>query len=321
LYTWTADQVEPRHRFDEWRSVRSKGLFGVTAELEPEQHAHFKGEFTLQKIGHAGLIELRASPYSVTRSARDIAEAPSDSLCIYQQLSEGGSFETRDGSNFTLHSGHIATSYSDLPYRTRPVGADGFHLRIVKIPATSLGPMRKGLHDLFPEPFDERSQLAPLLESCFADLVAAGERIEPQSAATLTETLAALALVERGAVKPGGGLARQAFRVARLSFARRLIASQLSDPHLSPALIANQLGVSIRHVHALFEGSTMSFSQTVTAMRLDESRKLLAQVPQRPIAKIAVACGFESLATFYRVFRAAHGVAPGDFRETASRDA
>jgi hypothetical protein len=41
LYTWTADQVDPRHRFDEWRSVRSKGLFGVTAELAPEQHAHF----------------------------------------------------------------------------------------------------------------------------------------------------------------------------------------------------------------------------------------------------------------------------------------
>ena len=321
MYTWTADQVDPCHRFDEWRSVRSKGLFGVTAELEREQHAHFKGEFTLQKLGNAGLIELRASPYSVTRSARDIAEAPSDSLCIYQQLSEGGSFDTRDGFEFTLRRGQLATSYSDLPYRTRPTGVDGFHLRIVKIPVTGLEPMRKGLHDLFPEPFDERSQLAPLLESCFADLISGGESIEPQAAATLIQTLAALALVERGVVRPGGGVARQALRVARLSFARRLIASQLSDPHLSPALIADQLGVSIRHVHALFEENAMSFSQTVTAMRLDESRKLLAQAPQSSIAKIAVACGFESLATFYRVFRAAHGVAPGDFRETASREA
>jgi AraC-like DNA-binding protein len=310
LYTWTADQVDPRHRFDEWRSVRSRGLFGVTAELEPEQHAHFKGEFTLQKLGNAGLIELRASPYSVTRSARDIAEAPSDSLCIYQQLSEGGSFDTRDGFEFTLRRGQLATSYSDLPYRTRPTGVDGFHLRIVKIPVTGLEPMRKGLHDLF-----------PLLESCFADLVSSGESIEPQAAATLIQTLAALALVERGVVRPGGGVARQALRVARLSFARRLIASQLSDPHLSPALIADQLGVSIRHVHALFEENAMSFSQTVTAMRLDESCKLLVQAPQSSIAKIAVACGFESLATFYRVFRAAHGVAPGDFRETASREA
>jgi len=174
LYTWTADQVDPRHRFDEWRSVRSKGLFGVTAELEPEQQAHFKGKFTLQKIGNAGLIELRASPYSVTRSARRRRRAK-----------------------------------------------------------------RQPLH---------------------------------------------LSAIER----------RRLFRDAR----RRL---QLH--------------------HALFEESAMSFSQTVTAMRIDESPKLLAQVPLRPIAKIAVACGFESLATFYRVFRAAHGVAPGDFREAASRDA
>src|SRR5262249_34580373 len=145
LYTWTADQVEARHRFDEWRSVRSKGLFGVTAELEPEQRAHFRGEFSLQKVGNAGLVELRASPYRVTRSARDIADAPSDSLCIYQQLSEGGCFDTRADFNFTVRSGHLATSYSDLPYRTHPAGSDGFHLRIVKIPLASLAPVRGGL--------------------------------------------------------------------------------------------------------------------------------------------------------------------------------
>src|SRR5262245_51096146 len=96
LYRWSADRVDPKHRFDEWREVRSKGLFGVTAELEPEQRAHFFGEFALQRFGNAGLIELRASPYQVTRSVRDIGDAPGDSLCIYQQLSDGGRFDTGD---------------------------------------------------------------------------------------------------------------------------------------------------------------------------------------------------------------------------------
>jgi AraC-like DNA-binding protein len=36
--------------------------------------------------------------------------------------------------------------------------------------------------------------------------------------------------------------------------------------------------------------------------------------PQRSISDVAFACGFESLATFYRVFRAAQGTTPGDFR-------
>jgi hypothetical protein len=46
----------------------------VTAELDPERRQHFFGEFSLRKIDTAGLIELRASPYKVERSASDIAK-------------------------------------------------------------------------------------------------------------------------------------------------------------------------------------------------------------------------------------------------------
>ena len=94
VFRWSTDQVDPADRFDHWREVRAKGLFGVTAELEPERREHFRGEFALQPIGKAGLIEIRASPYRVERTAADITNAPSDSLCIYQQLSQGGWFDT-----------------------------------------------------------------------------------------------------------------------------------------------------------------------------------------------------------------------------------
>lgn len=63
MYTWSTEQVDPRDRFDYWREVRAKGLFGVTAELEPEHRRNFFGEFSLRKLGDAGLVELRASPY------------------------------------------------------------------------------------------------------------------------------------------------------------------------------------------------------------------------------------------------------------------
>ena len=67
-------------------------------------------------------------------------------------------------------------------------------------------------------------------------------------------------------------------------------------------------------MHGLFEIAEKSFSQTVTALRLEASRGLLMAAPQRSISDVAFACGFESLATFYRVFRAAQGMTPGDFR-------
>jgi AraC-like DNA-binding protein len=297
--------------------VRSRGLFGVTAELDAEQRASFTGAFTLQKFGNAGLVEIKASPYQVTRTTRDISHAPSESLCIYQQLSDGGQFDTADGADFAVRRGTFATSYADLPYRTSPIGADGYHLRIVKIPVSEIWTVGSGLRDLFPKPFESDPVVAPLLQSCFTDLVAGGESMERQAAARLIRALASLALIERGTLNPGSEFARKALRVGRLSLAQRIIASQLSDANLSPASVAQQLGISIRHLHALFERTPMSFSQTLTASRIEHSKQLLVGAPARAVSSIAFASGFDSLATFYRVFRTASGMAPGDFRESA----
>ncbi|WP_196782088.1 hypothetical protein, partial [Salmonella enterica] len=89
---WSTDDIAPHERFDYWREVRAKGLFGVTAELAPDRRAGFAGEFTLRNIGDAALVELKASDYRVERSAADIASAAGDSICVYQQLGSGGWF-------------------------------------------------------------------------------------------------------------------------------------------------------------------------------------------------------------------------------------
>jgi AraC-like DNA-binding protein len=313
LFRWSTDQVDSADRFDHWREVRAKGLFGVTAELEPEQREHFHGEFALQPIGRAGLIEIRASPYRVERTAGDITNAPSDSLCIYQQLSQGGWFDThRD--DFTVQRGTFATSYSDLKYRTVPTGTDGFRLRILKIPLAEMASSRNGVHDLIAKPFDDGVAVGPLLQSCFTDLVDAAGSLDAPEASRLVDALVQLTLIGRGVVALGSKTTIHALRVGRLSAARRLIAAQLSNVNLSPAFVAHRLGVSVRHMHELFETTEKSFSQTVTALRLEASRGLLISAPQRSISDVAFACGFESLATFYRAFRAAQAMTPGDFR-------
>jgi AraC-like DNA-binding protein len=314
VYKWSTDQVDQKDRFDYWREVRARGLFGVTAELEPEHRQNFFGEFSLQKFGTASLIELRASRNHVERSAADIAHTSGASLCIYQQLGGGGRFGVNGSGEFTVRQGNFATSHSDLPYRTTPLTDDGFHLRILKVPTAGLLAPNADLHDLFPKPFYSQPSLAPLLESCFADLTEADEGGDPAMSAPLVEALAQIALIERGLVRPASRAALGAIRIGHLSLARRLITRHLSSAALSPAFVAELLGISVRHLYALFEATGMSFSQTVTAQRIGESRRLLKEAPGRSISQIAFASGFESLATFYRAFQAAHGASPGDFR-------
>jgi AraC-like DNA-binding protein len=314
---WSTDEVEAHERFDYWREVRAKGLFGVTAELARERRTGFVGEFASRRIGNAALVELKASSYQVERSAADIASAPGDSICIYQQLGQGGWFGGLRGGEFTIANGGFATSHTDQPYRTAPLGAGGFHLRILKIPLGTLAAQDERIRALAPRTFDDGA-LTPLLQACFSDLVAPsqdrGETDAAPQAAPLVETLACLALVERGIMRPGGRRGQSALRTARLAQARRLIVQHLQDPALSPTMVAGLLGISVRHLHVLFETMQKSFSQTVTEARLERSRRLLREAPERLIADIAAQCGFESLATYYRVFNAAYGMAPGDFR-------
>ena len=317
LHSWSTDQIDPKDRFDCWS--RAEGLSGVTAELEPEQRPAFAGEFLLRRIGTASLIELRAPRCAVERSADDNANAPGDSLCIYQQLGAGSRFS--GNPEFSIHRGMFATVYSDLPYETAALAADGFHLRILKVPAADLRPsqadlVKAGLGDLVPKPFCERGALAPLLASCFRDLTETDDASEPERARSLVQALAQLALIERGLIRPGSRTALHALRVGRLSLARRLIARNISRAALSPAMVADLLGISVRHLHILFEATDISFAQTVTAERLAESRRLLTQPREQSISDIALACGFNSIATFYRAFQAAHGMSPGEFRAT-----
>nr|WP_249129328.1 helix-turn-helix transcriptional regulator [Bradyrhizobium japonicum] len=324
VYRWCTDEVEPHDRFDYWREVRAKGLFGVTAELERERRADFFGEFSLRQLGGGSLVELKASHYTVERSTTDIARAPGDSICVYQQLGSGGWFGGMRGSDFAIANGGFATSHTDLPYRTAPLGAGGFHLRILKIPLSGLSVQDKRMRELAPRTFDDPG-LAPLLGACFADLgeAAAGDDGAADATslgqaslvqASLVQALAHLALIERGILRPGSRLGQAALRTARLSQARRLIGRHLQDPNLAPAMVADLLGVSVRHLHMLFESAARSFSQTVTDERLKQSRHLMREAPDRLIADIATSCGFDSLATYYRVFNAAYGMAPGDFR-------
>lgn len=160
---------------------------------------------------------------------------------------------------------------------------------------------------------------ALLREACTADLEEATAADDAARIPALASAVAEFALIEHGAIRPGSRRAQQALRVGRLSLARRLITRHLSDTALSPAMVADLLGVSVRYLHILFEATGRSFSNTVTDQRIRESRRLLCETPPRPIVEIAHACGFGSLATFYRIFTASDGLTPGEFRAERRR--
>jgi AraC-like DNA-binding protein len=99
------------------------------------------------------------------------------------------------------------------------------------------------------------------------------------------------------------------------------IEQRLADPALSPAVIADAHHVSVRYLYKLFEGRHRGVAGWIRSRRLERSRRDLLDpaLAARPVSAIAARWGLVDPAQFSRLFRAAYGTPPLEYRRTMGR--
>jgi AraC-like DNA-binding protein len=105
-------------------------------------------------------------------------------------------------------------------------------------------------------------------------------------------------------------------RRALMTNVRAFIDRRLADPRLSPGAIAAAHHISLRLLHKLFEEQGTSVGRWIRERRLERCRRDLLDpaLSDIPAGAIAMAWGFVDAAHFSRVFRAAYGRPPGEYR-------
>ncbi len=100
---------------------------------------------------------------------------------------------------------------------------------------------------------------------------------------------------------------------------RRYIDQNLEDFDLSISNIAASHGISIRHLHRLFQGLDTSVARYIVKHRLDRCKHELSSSLHRraSITDIAFRWGFTDSGTFSKAFRREFGMTPRDFRAAA----
>lgn len=315
MISFDTDGLKPAERFDHWCEVRAKGLFGVTIEVPRERRPDFHGRFSARQMGGATIADMRASSYRASRTWADIKRMPGDSLYICRQARGPGVLRAGVERLHRIADGTITITHSDVPFEGIPQHSGDFHFLALKIPVAGNERLAAGVENLTCEPLLPETPVARLIEATFAAIVA--QQVEAADADATIRHIAQLALLARGRVMPGTPESRGAVRHGFLHMALGLLRRHLLQPDLSPVQVARSLNVSVRQLHLLFEPTEKSFSRTLLAMRLAEARRQLESVPLRSITETALGCGFDSLATFYRAFRQAYGMAPGDLRKDA----
>lgn len=92
---------------------------------------------------------------------------------------------------------------------------------------------------------------------------------------------------------------------------------------LSRDKVAQMLSTNRTYLCSVIKSFTgMTFPYYVNSFRINEAvRRLSDSCDDTPIKAIAVDCGFSNLTTFYRLFEAAKGMPPSQYRETVIQNA
>ena len=94
------------------------------------------------------------------------------------------------------------------------------------------------------------------------------------------------------------------------------ISVNLANPELSPQLIADHCGVSIRYLHRLFKATGWTVSGWIREERLNACYEVITN-PRKPLnsmAELAYRWGFSDQTTFNRCFKSKFEMTPKEAR-------
>lgn len=308
----STDDVHPRDRFDYWHAVACRNI--VLHDCQPESRATFHAALEAGTVGDVELVQFDNAPMTVRRTPRHLPNESADHVFVCRQVAGTLCLEQL-GRDVVLSPGDVTLLDPARPYAGRFISAS--RTLVAKVPRWRLQARLGAVEKLLLCPVRpcaaERS-----LASSFLGLLPplCGDLGDIAQELVRDQLIDLLGLaVGRAARLAGPQLSTPAsLTLARV---RSVIEARLTDPELTPAVIARACGLSVRYINALLAKEQSSIGRLIRHMRLERCRRALRDPHQahRRISEIAYAWGFADATHFGRLFRAAFGASPSDYRE------
>jgi AraC-like DNA-binding protein len=300
---FSTDDLPPRDREEFFVECVAKYVMNMTCD-RPDS-AGYRAQFDARIAGRFTLFEYQTRYRTGLRKAADIGRVRGDTFRVQRLPGECISRSTTTPARaveFRLAAGDFSVSSNEWPVHG-PM-EEGRAASGILIPHGVLSPLIAGGHLTGPVVIRAGSPLGSVLGAAVDAANTQVPLLSPELGKAVLQNLCGLVALACGASEEGRWSGRDSLRAARLEGAKRHIAQHLAEPGLTPASTAAALGISLRHLHLLFEPTGTSFAQYVARQRLRQCHAALTSGVgvQRSVADIAFGWGFNSLATFYRAF-------------------
>lgn len=311
LQVLTTENVAPRQRVAFWQEMVSQTF--VQAHCDSTIGEAFCGSIGTDAFAQTEISRIDAGQQRIDRRSTDIARAckPRFYLC-YQAAGRARVVERNRES--ILVPGDLILLDNCEPYSVEyedkvteivlHVPHEVLHQRF-RAPERVLGRKIEGAH----------GGLARVAGDFLLACASNAETLAPAQRATLSDL--ALKLFAGVLAEAAGGQSEagtyQAVLLARI---KQHVRGHLADPALDLHRVAASMGLSVRYLSRLFQRDGQSFGRYLLQQRIERCRLDLVNpaLHNLRVGEIALRAGFNDLAHFSRVFRAAVGQSPTQCR-------
>jgi AraC-like DNA-binding protein len=297
-------------QFPFWREVVWEAFVPVT--LSRRDGDAFVGSVGASRLGPLGVAAIVSEAQAVDRTAANVRRSPGEDFFLNMPL-HGRSTVSQDGRTAELEPGDFAIVDGSRPFSLEFDAA--FEQLSLILPHELLMPLLREPGGVTGRAVRGDSGLGAVVAGSLRPLFYGGVGVDDAMARPLAERLASLVALSLGA-----GIGASGSRTVLTQAALDEVERSLGDSDLTPAMVAERVGISTRYLHALFSARGPSFGRWLLGRRLDRCRADLAdpRFAQRTIGEIGWHNGFADPSYLARAFRRAYGASPGEHRQAAT---
>jgi AraC-like DNA-binding protein len=295
-------------RAGHWNSVIAETYFPL--QLTFRDAAAFNGRLEHQSLGDLSLSRLQTEPLQYERHPRHIAGTSEEQYLI--TIPRRSPVEFRQlGREVRCDPGSFIIERGDEPYRFSYQAAND--LCVLKVAKPVLSNRLRNPDRYCAQVFNGRDGLGGLFTT-MAQHVQAQAPDDKAAKDLLGRQLIELLSMTIDRNGETTEVAQSSIRAAHLKRATEVIRRNLSNPELSPDLVADACGISKRYLHEIFADGNGTVSQHIREQRLIAARNMLQMPNPGPMSDIAYRFGFSDQAQFSRLFKAMFGQTPSGYR-------
>lgn len=304
---WSTLHIAAPKRAEFWREATAQSFLPMSPRLD--RLDDFRAVMVHRSIDLLSLNEVRAPSHGMARTCSDLAHGGQQFIFLNLYLS-GRSRVSQSGYSAEAAKGRLLMFASDSIFELEQ--PDPIELLSLAVPRDLLQ-REIDLGAASPMLIAE-SAPALLLENQIRTLAQWQEDLPQKDAALISDSLIGILRAALTSHIPTDD--RSSEHRFLHSGLRQLVERRYTDPDFSAKRAADELGLSVRTLHARLARDGQTFGACLLAYRLERAHSMLGLTRSGAnVSELALQCGFVSASHFARSFKARYGVSPSSFRK------